>query len=246
LCNKIYFVVLLLMAGIQQIQAQSDSLYYIESANENYDEVGLINLATIGLGQLSPVAAFKDKLSIKPIAINLSILHQLKKNKPLFIGAEFSYSPLNAYTADVEVDTESGVEFWSSTTSTSLINADINSLYYFPIKRGKLDVFAQFNIGFNWFSTRTTITPPDGEESDGHYDKNDMVGKYGLAIGLHYPLGPRSYIQLRLGYNAGLSAYYYTKKKEFIEPLDQTLDAFKLQKSTTDALKWDLGYTFAF
>ncbi len=227
-------------------KAQSDSLYYTEGDNENYDEVGFIRLASLSIGQFIPVNAFKQKLNCKPISFNVALYHQVKKNKPLFIGVEFSYIPIDSYTSDVEIDTELGVELWSSSTSTSLKSLDLNALYYFPIASGKLDFFTQFNLGFNWLSTRTTITPPEGEESSGQYDKNDLVGKYGVAIGLHYPLGPNSYIQLRMGYNAGLSAFYYTKRADFLEPVDQTLDAFKLQKSTTDAIKWDLGYTFAF
>ncbi len=230
---------------MKETQAQIDSLYYAESDNENYDEVGLIKLVGISIGQLMPAGAFNTKLRPNPLALNLTFHHQLNQNKPIFLGAEFSYSPMETYTSDVEVDTEAGVEFWPSTTSTSLISADINSLYYFPINAGKLNVFAQFSLGFNWLSAKTSITPPD-EESMTTYDKNDLVGKYGVAIGLHYPLGPNGYIQLRMGYQAGLSAYYYTIKEDFIEPVFETLDAFKLQKTTTDALKWDLGYTFAF
>jgi hypothetical protein len=245
--NLRYYILIACLSLLTTASAQTDSLYYIDDGeNTNYNEVGNINLISLSIGQLLPARAFKNKLGFNPVAYNVGVCHQLKPNKPLFIGLEFSYSPLDDFTGDIEVDTEVGVELWSSTTTTSLKSFDLNALYYLPVNIGRLDVYTQFNLGFNWFSTRTTITPPGSDQSEGNYDKNDLVGRYGATLGLHYPLGQNGYIQVRVGYQAGLSAYYYTVRTDVQQPLDTTLDAFKLQKSATDALKWDLGYTFAF
>jgi hypothetical protein len=245
--NYRYYILIACLSLLTELSAQTDSLYYIdEDDNANYDEVSRINLLSFSIGQLVPARAFKKKLGFNPVAYNIGVSHQIKPNKPLFLGIDFSYSPLDDFTGDIDVDTEAGVEQWSSTTTTSFMSFGLNSLYYLPVHIGKMDVYSQFHLGFNWFSTRTTITPPDSEQSEGNYDKNDLVGRYGATLGFHYPLGQNGYVQLQIGYQAGLSAYYYTVKPDFELPLDTTLDAFKLQKSATDALKWDLGYTFAF
>jgi hypothetical protein len=253
---KIFFIILITTLSSNlfgQIDSTSNSaneevIYFIDDEEENSEteEVSRIGFLSGIIGQIRPQKAFKNKLVSKPINFGISFQYQLTKNKPIFLGTEFNYCQIGSFSGDVEIDTEFGLELWNSSTSSSLKSFDLNARYYLPIGVGKLDVFGEFNLGVHWFSTRTTLIPPGSETSEGNYDKNDLVGKYGVNLGLHYPFGPNGYFQIRFGYQPGLSAYYYTKRQPLPSFVEYTIDAFSLTKSTTDAIKWDLGYTFAF
>lgn len=91
-----YFILIACLSLSASLSAQTDSLYFIDDGdNSNYDEVGRINLVSVSIGQVLPARPFKRKLGFNPMSYNLGISHQLKANKPLFMGLEIGYSPLD-------------------------------------------------------------------------------------------------------------------------------------------------------
>ena len=227
---------------------QQDTVYKIEVLDQTEtDEIALVNLANIEIGLIHPQTAFKKKLTSVYPALSLAYYRQLFRNKPIFAGIDMSYINLQSFEADIPYLTPEGFEqIWNFSTQTWMMNFGITGRYYLPVNVFTADLFMEFKTGFNWMATQTSYTRPDSEEAESRFNKNDLVGNYGAALGLHIPIHDNSYLQLKIGYIAGLSAYHYTKKQNAPTPVDSTIEAFQLQKSTTDVLKWDIGYTFAF
>ncbi|MBK8700383.1 MAG: hypothetical protein IPN29_12980 [Saprospiraceae bacterium] len=211
------------------------------------DSGGLVNFLSVQLGSMSPQSAFAGKVPEHKFQFGVSYYRQMIKEKPLFLGVDFTYVTLSHYGTEIPFEQDGETVFWDVSTTSSMITLDITSRYYLPLKVLTVDLFAEFNAGFNWMHTSTSFTPPDDEEAaETNNNKNDLVGKYGITGGLHIPLASSSYLQFRLGYHPGLSAYYFTLKDSITPPVESTIEGFELQKTTTDQLKWDIGYTFAF
>ncbi len=224
----------------------SDKEYFKDVSYQDEDQKN-INFFTFSGGGSMPQSAFKKKVSGNLLHFNGSLLRQIYKSKPIFGGIEYGYTSIDSYNTDVEVNTNNGQEIWTSNTQSSFSSFDMIGRHYFPFGVGRFDFFGEVLLGLNCFSTCTTLIPPsDNATSEGTTNKIDLVGKYGANLGLHYKILTNYYIQARIGYQAGLSAYYYTKNQDIPAFLDSSLDAFTLQKSATDVIKWDIGVTFAF
>lgn len=250
---KLWFCFLFALVCSAQIFSQeenTDTTFTVDSYytdEQEYNEPSNINFLNVGLGALNPKNAFGQKLDKSLFHLNFSYFRQIKKYKPFFAGFEFGYSHIDSYNADIEILTDEGfTEYWNEAVNSNLYQFNLIGRYYLPARFWKIDPFVEFNYGLQWFSTTSRLDVPDSEDSESESVKNDLVGKYGFAAGFNLMVTENYYGFFRIGYDAGLSAYYYTLKEEFDLPLEYTIDAFDLQKSTTDVLKWDIGFTFAF
>lgn len=226
----------------------NDSTYTVQSINDkDYNETANINFLNVGLGSLTPKNAFGQKIDKSLFNLNISYFRQIKKYKPFFAGFEFAYSQIGSYNADVPVTNDDGtIEYWNEAVTSNVMHFNLIGRYFLPVSVWRIEPFVEFNYGMQWFGTNSTLNEPDSEESDSESLKNDIVGKYGFATGLNFRIKDNYYGLFRIGYDSGLSAYYYTRKDNFPLPLNYVIDAFSLQKTTTDVLKWDIGFTFAF
>jgi hypothetical protein len=219
-----------------------------EELEEEYESyTPKVNLVSLGGGAITPQGGFAQKYDKSRPSFHLSLYRQMQVNQPLFIGFEFAGFNLDKYSQDIYFDNNGVIEAWQSTTSSSARYYNLLSRYYLPWQLGKVGFFAEFNGGLSWFYTKTSFSLKDNtEETEVDTDKNDVATIYGASIGSHLSLSSKVYFYIKAGYQAGLSTYYYTKKNEINEILDYTIDAFDLQKSTTDIFKYDIGITYAF
>lgn len=226
----------------------NDSTYTVQTLREeDYNEAANINFLNFGIGSLTPKNAFGQKLDKSLFNLNISYFRQIKKYKPFFAGFEFAYSQIGSYDTDVPITNDDGtIEYWNEVATSNLMHFNLIGRYFLPISVWRIEPFVEFNYGMQWFGTYSILNDPDSEESDTESLKNDIVGKYGFATGLNFRIKDNYYGLFRIGYDSGLSAYYYTRKENFALPINYVIDAFELQKTTTDALKWDIGFTFAF
>jgi hypothetical protein len=243
--NKITLAVAVLFCWVVNGAAQEEIINASEMTyKEPSDKVSMI---TFGLGGMTPQGAFSRKHPDLIFQINLGYLRQIKPEKPLFGGIELGYGIMDQYTADIDFVVEGETETWEVISTSQFLTFELIGRYYLPLKINKLEFFSEFNFGGNLFFTTTTFTPPDADDSsDTEWEKSDFSMKYGIGLGCNFPVSDNIYVHGRFSYIAGLSTAYYTLKPETITLQDSTIEAFDLQKSTTDVLKWDLGVTFAF
>ena len=178
---------------------------------------------------------------------NLSGFGQVKAESPLFAGFELGYSNLQSYGTTLPFIVDGVTEDWNVETKSQILYLELSTRYYFPFKIYTLDFFSEFGLGTNILFTTTAFTPPNSEEaSETDTDKSSITLRYGAGLGFHLPIYDMIYIQGRVHYAGGLSTRYYGLKDRIDPIVDSTIEAFELQKSTTDILKWDIGLTFAF
>lgn len=248
---KLWFCLLLVVSLANSVfsqQSGSDSTFTVQTYNDNdYNEAANINFLNMGLGSMIPKNAFGQKLDKSLFNFNVSYFRQIKKYKPFFAGFEFAYAQIDSYNSDVPVTNDDGsISYWNENVTSNVMHFNLVGRYFLPVSVWRIEPFVEFNYGMQWFGTNSTLTDGDSEDSDSEYLKNDLVGKYGFASGFNFRVKDNYYGLFRIGYDSGLSAYYYTLKDKFSLPLNYVIDAFSLQKTTTDVLKWDIGFTFAF
>jgi hypothetical protein len=245
--KKSIFILSLLVTWVVDLACQSDTIYTIDYEEENnYNEGVHINFLNIGVGAMTPQNAFKNKVSENLFQFNVSLFRQIKKYKPFFAGFEFAYAEIDVFSSDVEYVFDDGsVEFLPDNVRSDIKQFNLIGRYYLPISFWVIDPFAEFGYNAQWYSTKSTIDLGN-DESDQKYVKNDLVGQYGFAAGLNFRVKGDYYGLVRIGYYSGLSAYYYTLKENTNYQTNSTINYFALQKTATDMIKWDVGFTFAF
>lgn len=210
-------------------------------------EEGRVFMITASAGGLQPMGAFKKKIHEMQAQFNLSAFGQMKAESPLFFGFELGYSVLQDFGTTLPFTIDGIEEEWNVETNSQILYTELTSRYYFPFKVSTVDFFSEFNLGTNILITTTTFSPPDPEQAgDTDTDKSAITVRYGAGLGFHVPLCEMLYLQGRVNYAAGLSTRYYAEKDSVGTIQESTLEAFELQKSTTDILKWDIGLTFTF
>lgn len=204
-------------------------------------------LLSVAAGGHKPAGAFGNKIGNTGFQFNLAGFMQYKSEKPLFLGGELVYSQLQRFSESIIIQSGSISEEWNVSTVSQMMYMGGVVRYYLPVKSGTVDFFSEFSLGSTYFFTNTTFTPPGSEEAaESNLEASSFSVRYGACFGLNLLLTKNLYLQTRLAYHAGLAASYYAKKEIIPIIRESTLEAFQRQKTTTDAIKWDIGLTFAF
>ena len=94
--------------------------------------------------------------------------------------------------------------------------------------------------------TSTSITSPDDVDySEFEFNSFDASVSYAFRAGIHYTVNNSLYITGKVGYMSSLSTEYDTKDSEFVV-ISSSYDVYSAKRSTIDAIRYDLGVTFAF
>ncbi|MFN8318191.1 MAG: hypothetical protein U0V54_02095 [Saprospiraceae bacterium] len=217
------------------------------STGRNNTEEARVFMITLSAGGMQPMGAFKSKIHDMQAQFNLSAFGQMKAESPLFFGFELGYSVLQDFGTTLPFTIDGIEEEWNVETNSQILYTELACRYYFPFKVYTVDFFSEFNLGTNILFTTTTFTPPDPEEAgDTDTNKSAITVRYGAGLGFHVPVYEMLYLQGRVNYAAGLSTRFYAQKDSVAPIQESTIEAFELQKSTTDILKWDIGLTFTF
>ena len=217
------------------------------STGRNNTEEARVFMITLSAGGMQPMGAFKSKIHDMQAQFNLSAFGQMKAESPLFFGFELGYSVLQDFGTTLPFTIDGIEEEWNVETNSQILYTELACRYYFPFKVYTVDFFSEFNLGTNLLFTTTTFAPPDAEDAgDTDTDKSAITVRYGAGLGFHVPVYEMLYLQGRVNYAAGLSTRFYAQKDSVAPIQESTIEAFELQKSTTDILKWDIGLTFTF
>lgn len=228
---------------------QTDTTFKVENYfdESDHNEGGYVNFFNLGLGAFVPRNAMNQKLDKSLFSFNLSYFRQLFKYKPFFAGFEFAYARIDGETAEIEYIYDDGFkELIDDRVTSDVKQFNFIGRYYLPMQVWVIDPFVEFGYNLQWYSTSSTLLFDGEDNSEIDYIKNDLVGQYGISAGLNFQIFENSYGLFRMGYYSGLSAFYYTQKDNINFAPNRTIDYFDLQKSATDMIKWDIGFTFAF
>jgi hypothetical protein len=166
-------------------------------------------LASLGCQAVVPEGPLKRHyLKVRP-GMYASIMKQLGREKPLFVGLGMDYHSFGTRKAEIEELLDfKAVDFSYSTTSNTLsIYGSIR--YYLPFSFLPADVYAEGMFGIRTFFTNTSKTLASDEEfSDLYTERSDAAPFYGLGLGWNLPLGKSVYVHLHGQYQWIKSASY--------------------------------------
>lgn len=205
-------------------------------------------MAEAGGVVFSPQNAFRRNVQDRVWGLGFGGLIQIKKAQPLFAGLSFGFANIDKLSSPVNIQYNTGfIEQWDSETKSSIFHLNLSSRYYIELGTPAFIPFLELNTGGNLFYTTTTLSLPNSEEMSSSLDESDFVLFYGGGIGASIALTDRLYVSLSINYNLGLSANYFLRERNSIDPLyGETLDAFELRKSATDMAKTNIGLTYTF
>lgn len=197
---------------------------------------------------LSPQNAFRRNVANRLWGIGFGGLVQIKKAQPLFAGMSFGFATIDKLASPVNIQYNTGlIEQWDSETKSSIFHLNLSSRYYIELGTPAFIPFLELNTGGNLFYTTTALSLPNSDETSSNLDENDFVLFYGGGFGTSITFTERLYLTLSINYNLGLSANYFVKERNSIDPLvGETLDAFELRKSATDVTKTNIVITYSF
>lgn len=206
-----------------------------------------VNFLEAGLSYVQPSGSFGRNVLTPKLAVQMGYLRQVKEDKPLFWGINLYYTSLGRASDAVQEIVDLTLVDFNLTTTSHLLGFGGKMRYYPDFYIGKLEFYAEAQLGYKWLYTTTNKTVSgDSETTDSEFEKGDLSLTYGLAGGLQYPLkGDNTFFNLSINYLPGLSKQYYVENPNN-QISTSTLDYFDLKKSTTDIFRYDLGITFRF
>lgn len=178
------------------------------------------------------------------VGFEMGYLRQLKEEKPLFWGISLYYHPLGSASATIQEVLDFDVVNFDYQTTSNLLGFNGKMRFYPNLNLGKLEVYAEAQLGYKWFFTSTSKTLTDDQESsDSSFEKGSLSLTYGASGGINFPVSDQLYLNLRANYLPGLSTSYYVRNDSNTLSFS-TIELFDLKKSTTDIIRWDIGVTW--
>ena len=109
-----------------------------------------------------------------------------------------------------------------------------------------LQPFVEGRIGLSAMWTSTSVTSSeDADFSEFDFNNFDASFSYAFRCGLHYAVADAYYITGKVGYMSSLSTEYDSRDSE-LSGNSSSYDFYSRKSSTIDAIRYDLGVTFAF
>jgi len=220
---------------------------------EYFDEYDVfrVHFIDVSLSVYSPYGAFSDKVDADVLfGFSSSYLYQVKLEKAAFIGAEFYYGHLGAFSRNYEGAIGNEVIPINGKMTSKFLGLNLLIRYYPAIKIGPIEPFFEGQFGGKWMnSTLSEGGTFSDEEPYSSYEVVQGTFKpvYGGALGLQSNLNENLYLSLKGSYSVSSSGEYYTKAdlSDGMVP-EFPIDGFDLVKSTTDFIKIDFGITYLY
>ncbi len=233
---------ILLLFFLYSLQSFSQDIYREESEENTTDQfpmfIGIYPSISI------PVGAFSDNMNRIGLGGGFEFLVNIKQTQ---FYAGFASNIANYGNETLEfIDTDGFTLDWK--TNSSLWDNHL-LVQYEPLMKQEFQLYVQGKIGINHFFTVTKLvdeeTGGENEVLERFVDGKSTTFSYGGSIGALIPLDKEWHfmLDLRASYLRGTNASYYSKLNNFTIVGD-TLDAFDLQESTTNMLRFEVGVLF--
>lgn len=179
-----------------------------------------------------------------------SLLFQLKRGRPLFIGAETGWMRYDQENLEYTTYDSGIAEDYRLTTNARIILW--HSMVRFKPFTGSIwQPYLDGILGFKTLSTKTKLYYLfDDEEEfvEGDTDLKDTAWSYGAGLGVQVLLvnNPDITLDIRCAYLAGTNATYNVRNEDAQGPFEDPLEAFEERSSPTNMLIPQIGITFQF
>ena len=228
--------------GNQESTPETEEYYEEEYVEE--DDYSRMHFVELNLNITNPIGALERNLDSKYIGFGIDYLLQLSSDTPGFIGTGFDYTYLESAGFD-SVDPIDGFPFDHSTI-TSMGSLTAIYRHYMGLNVFGLQPFVEGRIGVTAMWTSTSVTSPeDVDFSEFDFNNFDASLSYAFRGGVHYAVADAFYITAKVGYMSSLSTEYDAKDSELVG-VNSSYDFYSRKRSTLDAIRYDLGVTFAF
>ena len=134
--------------------------------------------------------------------------------------------------------------------SSNALGLNLISRYYPKVKLGRVEPFLEGQFGVKWlysFLSESGYFSDNEEYSSFEFLDGSFTMGYGGAIGMQINISDELYITLKTTYQSTVSNSYQNRIMDEMNvfPL-LPQDGFELVNSTTDNLKFDIGFTFLY
>jgi hypothetical protein len=227
-------------------------LFSLQSYAQGYDDWPAYYVQMNGSFQMGiPLDAMSRQLT-DDIAFGGggSLLFQLKRGRPLFIGAETGWMRYDQ--ENLEYTTlEEGIEEDYRLTTNARVILWHSMVRFKPFTGSIWQPYLDGIFGFKTLSTRTKLYYLfDDEEEfvEADTDLRDIAWSYGAGVGVQILLisNPDITLDIRCAYLAGTNATYNVRNEDAEGPFNDPLDAFEERSSPTNMLIPQIGITFQF
>ncbi len=220
---------------------------YIE---EEY-EVVKVNFLEFSFSLASPLGKFADKVDKSLFyGFNLAYLMQVKEEKPAFIGFEFYNMFMGSLRRTYEQSVDNEFLEVSGVMRSNALVLNLVGRYYPSVKLGSVEPFVEMHFGPKYLYSQLSesgVFSDDEEYSNLDLIKGDFVLAYGGALGFQIYLDQNLYLAVKGSYQISNSAEYYKKidDEAGVFPL-LPIDGFEIENSTTNNIKFDVGFTYLY
>ncbi len=203
-----------------------------------------VHMVEMSFDVKDPVLSFGSAVDMTFFGFGFGYYQQLKTKGYNFWGvaSDFSFmgSASEVYTDIVDGETVDVRE----TTSSHMWN--VYGVYrHFPnVYFKRFEPFVEACMGARMMTNNTTTTILDSDDS-GELDFNrfHLSIAFGGGIGTEFFIGTNVFLHGKISYLTGTSAKYLAKKNDDLSP---TIENFRLEKTQTDLINYQIGATFAF
>ena len=225
-------------------ESNAETEQQIEEEYTEGDDYSRMHLQELYLHLIDPSSALERNLESQYLGFGIDYLLQLSSDAPGFIGMGIDYTYLENARLNT-VDPIDGFPFEHS-TSTSMGNWTAIYRHYMGANVVGLQPFVEGRIGLSAMWTSTSVTSSeDVDFSEFDFNNFDASLSYAFRGGVHYAVADAFYITGKVGYMSSLSTEYDTRDSELVGE-SSSYDFYSRKSSPIDAIRYDLGVTFAF
>lgn len=225
-------------------ESNAETEQYFEEEYIEGDDFSRMHIIEIYLHFIDPTNALERNLQSQYSGLGIDYLLQLSSDAPGFLGMGIDYTYLENAKLNT-VDPVDGFPFEHSTT-TSMGNWTAIYRHYLGANVVGLQPFVEGRIGLSAMWTSTSVTSSeDVDFSEFDFNNFDASLSYSFRAGLHYAVADAIYITGKVGYMSSLSTEYDSRDSELVGD-SSSYDFYSRKSSTIDAIRYDLGVTFAF
>ena len=216
-----------------------------EEGQDTTSYYGKVIITEIGLDVVQPLRTYADRTLTGGIGFALKALIQRREGGTVFLGGSFYYHGFESsnvlYTDffnNVAINVRDKV-------STQDMGLDFVMRKYPGLVLGRFELYVEGSLGMKWIYTTLTSTDTDSNQNlNFDFLQNDIAFTYGANLGMQVYLTDNYFLNFSTGYFGSTSVTYYGRQEGLGGV--EAIDAFRLNTSLTDLLRYQLGVTWTF
>lgn len=178
--------------------------------------------------------------------VSVSVLWQLQKEMPSFLGFKWDYLHHASYIYEFAAFIGPDLVDFDSRTSSNMMDLLADYRFFMPKRILGMDFYFDIQAGAKFLYTFTnTVAVDGGEGGDFSIDRFSVTPTYGGGMGLLIPIKGQYFINARTTFLNSLSAGYWA-----LDPdpgiIADSRNAFLPRKSPVNVVQYELGVTYIY